>query len=190
MSDRIMTMLADITGGKSYKAHKYGLDHAERPFIDYGEDSVIWMKTAETTPHRKYVSLDYERKKVAANGDQLLTYFLDGSRRVFKVDDIAYVSSGGRRVIYPVIAGQISFPTARFTMNRRLRAPRVRKCPGCFQPGHPAEDRGFLFYYFFKSKYIVSAYLIIDTQCFQVPNGQFVDAVFVSGIYLLCGSKH
>ena len=49
MSDRIMTMLADITGGKSYKAHKYGLDHAERPFIDYGEDSVIWMKTAETT---------------------------------------------------------------------------------------------------------------------------------------------
>lgn len=67
-----------------------------------------------------------------------------------------------------------------------------KEMPGLmfFQPGHPAEDRGFLFYYFFKSKYIVSAYLIIDTQCFQVPNGQFVDAVFVSGIYLLCGSKH
>ena len=41
MSDKIMTMLASVTGGKSYRAHKYGLDHAERPFIDYGEDSII-----------------------------------------------------------------------------------------------------------------------------------------------------
>ena len=126
MSDRIMTMLADITGGKSYKAHKYGLDHAERPFIDYGEDSVIWMKTAETTPHRKYVSLDYERKKVAANGDQLLTYFLDGSRRVFKVDDIAYVSSGGRRVIYPVIAGQIGVGCTK-RVNKRLSCEKFKQ---------------------------------------------------------------
>lgn len=107
MSDRIMPMLAKETGGKSYKAHKYGLDHAERPFIDYGEDGIIWKKTAETIPHRKYVSLDNERKKVQRQGDQLLTYFLDGSRRVFKVDDIAYMRSGGRSVIYPVIAGQI-----------------------------------------------------------------------------------
>ena len=126
MSDRIMTMLADITGGKSYKAHKYGLDHAERPLIDYGEDSVIWMKTAETTPHRKYVSLDYERKKVAANGDQLLTYFLDGSRRVFKVDDIAYVSSGGRRVIYPVIAGQIGVGCTK-RVNKRLSCEKFKQ---------------------------------------------------------------
>jgi len=38
---------------------------------------------------------------------QIFAYFLDGSRRVFKVDDIAYSQSGGRSVIYPVIAGQI-----------------------------------------------------------------------------------
>ena len=36
MADKIMKILADVTGGKSYKAHKYGLGHAERPFIDYG----------------------------------------------------------------------------------------------------------------------------------------------------------
>lgn len=29
MSDKIMTILSEATGGKSYKAHKYGLDHAE-----------------------------------------------------------------------------------------------------------------------------------------------------------------
>lgn len=45
MPDKIMNLLAKETGGKSYKAHKYGLDHAERPFIDYGEDgAIIWKK--------------------------------------------------------------------------------------------------------------------------------------------------
>lgn len=107
MADKIMTVLAKETGGKSYKAHKYGLDYAERPYIDYGDDSIIWKKTAETIPHRKYVSLETLSKKIAIRNEQLLTYFLDGSRRVFKVDDIAYKVSGGRSVIYPVIAGQI-----------------------------------------------------------------------------------
>ena len=108
MADKLMTMLAEATGGKSYKAHKYGLDHAERPVIDYGEDSIIWKRTAETDKvNRKYVPLEELRLKLAARGEQLLTYFLDGSRRVFKVDDIAYAHSGGRSVIYPVIGGQI-----------------------------------------------------------------------------------
>ncbi len=44
MPDKIMSILAEVTSGKSYKAHKYGLDHADRPFIDYGEDSIIWKK--------------------------------------------------------------------------------------------------------------------------------------------------
>lgn len=91
-----------------YKAHKYGLDHADRPFIDYGEDSIIWKKTAETNKsNRKYVPLGELSKKLSTREEQLLSYFLDGSRRVFKVDDIAYTKSGGRSVIYPVVTGQI-----------------------------------------------------------------------------------
>lgn len=117
--DKIMTVLEKETGGKSYKAHKYGLDHAERPFIDYGDESIIWKKTAETTHHRKYVSLEDLSKKLEERGDQLLTYFLDGSRRVFKVDDIAYKVSGGRSVIYPVIAGQIGVGCCR-RLNKKL----------------------------------------------------------------------
>ena len=38
--------------------------------------------------------------------EQYLAYFLDGSRRVYKVDDHAY-TTGGRSVIYPIVAGQI-----------------------------------------------------------------------------------
>lgn len=102
-----MAILEETTGGKSYKAHKYGLDHIERPFIDYGEDSIVWKKTAETYPHREYVPLEALSKMLSMRGEQLLTFFLDGSRRVFKVDDIAYSQAGGRSVIYPVIAGQI-----------------------------------------------------------------------------------
>lgn len=102
-----MQVLADVTGGKSYKAHKYGLDHAERPFIDYTEDRIIWERTAETTPHRSYVPLEKKSIELAERGEQYLTYFLDGSRRVYKVDDHSYTVAGGRNVIYPIIAGQI-----------------------------------------------------------------------------------
>lgn len=101
-----MQTLAKETGGKSYKAHKYGLDNAEIPFIDYGEDNMVWKKTFETYPHRSYVKLEDKCKKMISCGEPLLTYFLDGSRRVYKVDDIAY-KFGKRSLIYPVIAGQI-----------------------------------------------------------------------------------
>ena len=125
MSEKIMEILADVTGGKSYKAHKYGLDHAERPFIDYGEDSIVWQKTAETDHIRHYVDLAKKSKQVAEIGDQLLTYFLDGSRRVFKVDDIAYQQSG-RSVIYPVIAGQIGVGCCK-RVDKRLKPEKFVK---------------------------------------------------------------
>jgi len=105
--DKVMNILAEVTGGKSYKAHKYGLDHANRPSVDYGDSEIVWKRRAETTPHKTYVDLSLISKNIASQDEQILSYFLDGSRRVFKVDDIAYAQSGGRSVIYPVIAGQI-----------------------------------------------------------------------------------
>lgn len=107
MSSKVMSILEDMTGGKSYRAHKYGLDHAERPSIDYTEDNIVWQETAETERHRNYVPLEKLSRTVQENNTQLLSYFLDGSRRVFKVDDMGFVLPGGRNVIYPIIAGQI-----------------------------------------------------------------------------------
>lgn len=105
--EKVMNILAEVTGGKSYKAHKYGLDNTERPMVDYGSSEIVWKRRAETTPYKTYVDLTSLHKSLASRDDQILSYFLDGSRRVFKVDDIAYGQSGGRSVIYPVIAGQI-----------------------------------------------------------------------------------
>ena len=42
-----------------------------------------------------------------ANYKSIFTYFLDGSRRVYKVDDMVF-SSNGVKSIYPVVAGQVA----------------------------------------------------------------------------------
>lgn len=103
-----MQLLAEETGGRSYKAHKYGLDHAERPVIDYSEDAVVWEKMAETSLNLpKYIPLENLSIDLAERGEQYLTYFLDGSRRVYKVDDHSYAVSRDRSKIFPIIAGQI-----------------------------------------------------------------------------------
>lgn len=105
--DKIMNIIAGVTGGKSYKAHKYGLDYLARPSVDYGDSEIVWKRRAETTSYKTYIDLSRLSKYLSSQDDQILSYFLDGSRRVFKVDDIAFTQSGGRSVIYPVIAGQI-----------------------------------------------------------------------------------
>lgn len=84
---KIMDLIAELTGGKSYKAHKYVLDHADRPSIDYGDNEIVWKRRAETTQYRNYIDLSALSRKLASDGSQILSYFLDGSRRVFKVDD-------------------------------------------------------------------------------------------------------
>ena len=106
---RITQILEDETGGKSYKAHKYSLD-SERATLkhDEGADSTfVWKKRGETEPPAKYKSLVVLSRKMAQREEQVLTYFLDGSRHVYKVDDMAYPVSGGRNSIYPTIAGQV-----------------------------------------------------------------------------------
>jgi len=103
-SHKISDMLAKETDGKSYKAHKFSLDNLERPQLDYESNEIIWKKTAETIISKNHTDLTNESQNI---NEPLLTYFLDGSRRVFKVDDIAY-KHGNRSVIYPIVAGQIS----------------------------------------------------------------------------------
>lgn len=105
----ITQILAEETGGKSYKAHKYSLD-SERSTLEYNETegrTFVWKKAGETEPPNTYKSLKFLAKMLAERDEQVLTYFLDGSRHVYKVDDVAYSQSGNRSVIYPTIAGQV-----------------------------------------------------------------------------------
>lgn len=106
---KITQILAEETGGKSYKAHKYSLD-SERSSLEYNEAedrTFVWKKSGETEPPTDYKPLESLARLLAERDEQVLTYFLDGSRHVYKVDDMAYAQSGHRSVIYPTIAGQV-----------------------------------------------------------------------------------
>ena len=63
-------------------------------------------------------------KNLASSSEQPLTYFLDGSRRIFKVDEIIY-GSGSKRTIYPVIAGQIGVGCCKRT-DRKLSPAKIQ----------------------------------------------------------------
>lgn len=122
---KIRDILTEETGGKSYKAHKYSLDATERPSIDYGNNQIVWKKTAETTRHTKYIDLSNLSKVITRQNDQILTYFLDGSRRVYKVDDRAYYD-GSRSMIFPIIAGQIGVGCCR-RVERRIEPIKFKR---------------------------------------------------------------
>jgi hypothetical protein len=118
---RIMDILERETGGHSYKSHKYSLDESERPAVEYGEvDATIhWKRRGESKEIKTYVPLRDLSRDVG--GEQILTYFLDGSRHVYKVDDMGFEKSGNRTAIYPIIAGQVGVGCCRRVERRMLR---------------------------------------------------------------------
>lgn len=100
--DNIMTVIAKETKGKSFKTFKYSLDSIDMPSFDYDDHSdITWEQIGETVAHKTSIGLLTQAKQIS-NETPCFTYFLDGSRRVFKVDDISY-----RNQVYPVIAGQV-----------------------------------------------------------------------------------
>lgn len=115
-----MKILERETGGHSYKSHKYSLDESEHSAVEYGEveATIQWKKRGETKEHRTYVPL-YELSKDVNKREPILTYFLDGSRHVYKVDEMGFEKSNNRTAIYPVIAGQIGIGCCR-RMEKRM----------------------------------------------------------------------
>ena len=123
--NKICDVLTQTTGGKSYKAYKYSLDATVRPVIDYGDTEIIWKKTAETTRYTHHRNLHDLCNNIAKREDQIFSYFLDGSRHVFKVDDRAYYD-GSRSLIYPVIAGQIGVGCCR-RINKIIKPEKLKQ---------------------------------------------------------------
>lgn len=107
---RIMEIIAKETNGKSYNTEKYSYDIIGIPSIDY-DDSVNqvmkWKDPAETEDPKKAVDLTKIAKDICKQ-KPLISFFLDGSRHVYKVDDISY-----NKKVYPVVAGQIGIGCCR-----------------------------------------------------------------------------
>lgn len=102
---KIMEIIAKETNGKSYHTYKYSYDSIGLPSIDYDneDDKIIkWQESGETNQYKKSIDLKPLADKLIRTNQNFIKYFLDGSRHVFKVDDISY-----NKQVFPVVAGQI-----------------------------------------------------------------------------------
>lgn len=121
---KVLKILETETAGKSYRALKYQLDTEVRSPYEHGEVNGQWQKTAETRPSRTYVDLSpVLNNQGFIESEPIFKYFLDGSRRVFKVDDMAYRHAKDRSVLYPIIAGQIGIGCLK-RVDKRMSAER------------------------------------------------------------------
>lgn len=101
----ILEDIAMETNGKSYKTYKYCFDGVDVPRMDYDDhkQKFTWKAHGETEYHDAPVPLKTHADLVLAEQPPLFRYFLDGSRKIYKVDDMAYTNR-----VYPIIAGQVS----------------------------------------------------------------------------------
>ncbi|NME18221.1 hypothetical protein [Megasphaera elsdenii] len=104
MSDTL-NLIAKETKGKSFKTFKYCFDGVSVPRLDYDEENyqITWLHYGETEYSRDGDTIDL--KPLAdklLESPPLFQYFLDGSRKIYKVDDMAY-----KNQLYPIIAGQV-----------------------------------------------------------------------------------
>lgn len=102
--ERILDFIANETDGKNYKSYKYCFEAVEIPKLEYEDKKGIQVKSKGETDRSLTTtkSIKLLAEKISEKRKPLFKYFLDGSRRTYKVDDIAY----GKR-LYPIIAGQI-----------------------------------------------------------------------------------
>ena len=100
MHEKLTNIIARETFGKNFGAGKFCLDDSQ-PHEEEISPS-FFGHSAESSHTEKYIDLQ-QRSRQLSSGESILTYFLDGSRRVFRAGEISY-----NRKVYPITAGQIS----------------------------------------------------------------------------------
>ncbi len=98
----ILDFIAKETNSKNYKSYKYCIESIDVPKLQYDDKQDIIVKKIGETDKGLKTSKSLKNYALRIQGNPLFKYFLDGSRRTYKVDDIAFNNK-----IYPVIAGQI-----------------------------------------------------------------------------------
>ena len=116
---KIMEIIARETKGKSYHTYKYSFDSIGLPSIDYDDDPnkvMKWKDSGESESPKRPVNLKPLADQLRDVGEEpLIKYFLDGSRHVFKVDDISY-----NKQVFPVVAGQVGVGCCK-RVNKRMQ---------------------------------------------------------------------
>lgn len=112
----IIPVIEKETAGKSFKSHKFCHDTTDFGGISYDNDSgeIAWKSYGETEKHKTAVDLR-EKLRICQDYPSIFSFFLDGSRHTYKVDDISY-----RENVYPILAGQVGVGCCE-RINRELR---------------------------------------------------------------------
>ncbi len=103
--EKIINCLAqNIPSCKCYKTLKYCIDSDNLSQLNYDDHVNITVKAqGETVRYNNTICMkDRISTLKRLNNEPLFKYFLDGSRKTYKVDDIAL-----SKRLYPIIAGQI-----------------------------------------------------------------------------------
>lgn len=110
---KILKYIADETQGRCFESYKYCFDTEDKPHILYddAESSYINLNDYAENLHDPNSRDMGPLAKELAGGPPLFKFFLDGSRKVYKIDDIQYDNK-----VYPVVCGQISVACCERTM--------------------------------------------------------------------------
>jgi len=102
--DKILSFIEKETNGKCYTSFKFCYDGVAVPSIEYEDKpgEKINLKEYGETDHSSNIRDLGKKVQQLKNAEPIFRFFLDGSRRTYKVDDIEY-----QRKIYPIIAGQV-----------------------------------------------------------------------------------
>lgn len=86
--DRILDFIAKETDGKNFKSYKYCFEAVEIPKIEYEDKKGIHVKNKGETDRSLTTTKSIKdlADKISRTGKPLFKYFLDGSRRTYKVD--------------------------------------------------------------------------------------------------------
>ena len=100
--DSIISIIEKETSGKSFMSHKFCHDTKDFGGIIYDpSQEIVWKAYGETERHKSSIDLtDYSLKRMSY--PSIFSFFLDGSRHTYKVDDISY-----KKNVYPILAGQV-----------------------------------------------------------------------------------
>jgi len=103
----ILTLLENATNGTCYKSYRYCTDEEIKiPIINYDKNpsfTIMKDRYGETDTKLKTTKNISKLAEKIAVQEPLFRYFLDGSRRTYKVDDFEI-----NRRVFPIVAGQIN----------------------------------------------------------------------------------
>ena len=103
---------------------------------------MVWERIAETRqPKARFIDLRDEMEDRKGE-PPIISYFLDGSRHVYKVDDMSY-----NKQLYPIVAGQIGVGCCR-RLNGRMKLEKFERkyviaLPDVANPDSAVKNRTF-----------------------------------------------